>query len=179
MRFFRENAVMKNGVGKNAVSGKAATLFVVVFGMCLNVGAFSAQSGVRREAVSEMERTQFRGLHAGVVRPVEHVRCFLWIEAENFASYGDWEVDSQFTHKMGSSYLICPGLDTPRTNAARTTVAIPRAGTWHVWVRTKDWIPEHSPGKFALELSGHRSKVLGASGLAGCDKELLETRLRL
>ena len=167
MRFRGENTVMENGVGKIAALGKAAALFVAAFGMCLDGGGASAQSGVRREAVSEMERTQFRGLHAGVVRPVEHVKGFLWIEAENFASYGDWEVDSQFTHKMGSSYLICPGLDTPRTNAARTTVAIPRAGTWHVWVRTKDWVPEHSPGKFALELAGRRSKVLGASGLAG------------
>ena len=70
---------MGNGVGKNAMLGKVAALFVATSGMCLGVcGAESpAQPGVRREAVSEMERTQFRGLHAGVVRPVEHVRGFL------------------------------------------------------------------------------------------------------
>ena len=59
MRFRGENTVMENGVGKNAVSGKAAALFVAAFGMCLDVGGASAQSGVRREAVSEMER-QFK-----------------------------------------------------------------------------------------------------------------------
>ena len=112
-------------------------------------------------------QTQFRGLHAGAVRPAEHVRGFLWLEAENFETYGDWEIDTQFTHKMGSAYLICPGLAVPRTNPARTVVTLPRAGAWRVWVRTKDWVPEHSPGKFALEVSGRRSSALGASGKAG------------
>ena len=112
-------------------------------------------------------QTQFKGLHAGAVRPAEHVRGFLWLEAENFETYGDWEIDTQFTHKMGSAYLICPGLAVPRTNCARTVVTLPRAGIWHVWVRTKDWVPEHSPGKFVLEVSGRRSPALGASGKAG------------
>ena len=83
-------------------------------------------------------QTQFRGLHAGAVRPAEHVRGFLWLEAENFETYGDWEIDTQFTHKMGSAYLICPGLAVPRTNCARTVVTLPRAGVWHVWVTDND-----------------------------------------
>lgn len=125
---------------------------------------FAAGAPASKDARS---RTQFRGLHAGAVRPAERVRGFLWLEAENFSEYGDWEVDTQFTHKMGSAYLICPGLATPRPRAAKTAIDVPRAGTWQVWVRTKDWVPEHSPGKFALEIAGRRSPVLGASGLPG------------
>ena len=131
--------------------------------------------------------TQFKGLHAGAVQPREHVAGFLWLEAEHFATYGDWEIDTQFTHKMGSAYLICPGLGTPRAAAARTTVKIPRTGVWHVWARTKDWVPAHSPGRFAVELAGRRSSVLGASGRSGwrweralsCDMPAGSAELRL
>ena len=103
------------------------------------------------------------GLRAPSVAPVEHVPGFLWIEAEDFAESGDWQVDTQFTHKMGSAYLICRGANVPMPNPARTTVTIPRAGTWRVWARTKDWLPEFSPGRFALEVDGRCGKVLGAS----------------
>ena len=51
----------------------------------------------------------------------------------------------------------------PRPKVARTTVLIPRAGTWRVWARTKDWLPEFSPGRFVLEVNGRRGKVLGES----------------
>lgn len=131
---------------------------------CLTTVA-AAAAGLSGEALREM--THFRGLRAEAQRPRECVRGFLWLEAENFAEYGDWELDTQFTHKMGSAYLICPGLATPRSRAARTTIELPRSGAWNVWVRTKDWVPEHSPGKFALEVAGRRSPTLGASGLPG------------
>ena len=85
------------------------------------------------------------------------------LEAEDFAQLGDWRVDTQFTHKMGSAYLICPGADKPTQNPAKTTVALPKAGTWQVWARTKDWLPEFSPGKFALEVNGQRGALLGAA----------------
>ena len=49
----------------------------------------------------------------------------LLLEAEDFAELGDWRVDTQFTHKMGSAYLICPGADKPTQNPAKTTVALP------------------------------------------------------
>ena len=89
------------------------------------------------------------GMAALAAPGVEHVPGFLWIEAEDFAERGDWQVDTQFTHKMGSAYLIAPGVCKP-IGSAKTTLAVPRAGTWHAWVRTKDWLPEFSPGRFAL-----------------------------
>ena len=101
------------------------------------------------------------GMVALAASSAEHVPGFIWIEAEDFAERGDWTVDTQFTHKMGSAYLICRGANTPRPKVARTTVLIPRAGTWRVWARTKDWLPEFSPGRFVLEVNGRRGKVLG------------------
>ena len=92
----------------------------------------------------------------------EHVSGFVWLEAENFTDYGGWVVDTQFTHKMGSAYLLAPGVLKPVAPAS-AKVAIPRAGTWRVWVRTKDWLPEFSPGKFVVEVAGKRSPTLGAS----------------
>ena len=58
------------------------------------------------------------GMSALAAPGVEHVPGFLWIEAEDFAERGDWQVDTQFTHKMGSAYLICGGANAPRLKAA-------------------------------------------------------------
>lgn len=88
----------------------------------------------------------------------------LWIDAEDFADYGGWILDTQFVHLMGSGYLIASGLGRPVADA-ETEVAIPRAGRWRVWVRAKDWLPEFSPGKFQVLLAGKPlAKVLGRDG---------------
>ena len=102
------------------------------------------------------------GFRAPAVAPVEHEKGFLWLEAEAFADYGDWRLDTQFTHKMGSAYLIAPGVGKP-IGSAKTTLSVPRAGMWRAWVRTKDWLPEFSPGRFALTVNGRQSDPLGAS----------------
>ncbi|MBR1588547.1 MAG: NADH-dependent oxidoreductase, partial [Kiritimatiellae bacterium] len=106
------------------------------------------------------------GFRAPLTATVEHERGFLWLEAESFADYGAWRLDTQFTHKMGSAYLIAPGVGRP-IGQAKTTLSVPRAGTWHAWVRTKDWLPEFSPGRFALAVDGRRSAPLGASKKEG------------
>ncbi len=90
----------------------------------------------------------------------------VFVEAEDFAEKGGWKVDTQFTHKMGSAYLIAPSAGRPVDDAA-TIIEIPESGVWRCRVRTKDWIPEHHPGKFAVALGGRESRVLGASGEAG------------
>ena len=94
----------------------------------------------------------------------EHVPGVYWIEAENFADYGGWVLDTQFAHKMGSGYLLAPGVGKPSAVAV-TRICVATGGTYRVWVRTKDWVPEHHPGRFALEIGGRRlEKTLGASG---------------
>ena len=96
----------------------------------------------------------------------EKVPGFVWAEAENFAEYGGWVVDTQFTHKMGSAYLLAPGALKP-VAPARTKIAVPRAGKWRLWVRTKDWLPEFSPGKFVVDVAGVRTRTLGESRREG------------
>lgn len=94
----------------------------------------------------------------------EFVKGVYWVEAENFADYGGWLLDTQFAHKMGSGYLLAPGVGNPSAVAA-TKIEVAEGGKYKVWARTKDWVPEHHPGRFALEVNGRRiEKVLGASG---------------
>ena len=96
----------------------------------------------------------------------EVVPGFLFLEAEDFADYGQWRLDTQFTHKMGSAYLIASGVGRP-IGEARTTLEIPRKGTWRVWARTKDWLPEHSLGAFAVVVNGREGVRLGVSRRVG------------
>jgi len=96
----------------------------------------------------------------------EAVEGFLFVEAEDFVDYGAWRLDTQFTHKMGSAYLIASGVGQP-IRSATTTVEVPRTGTWRVWARTKDWLPEFSPGAFTLVVGGKEGARLGVSGHDG------------
>ena len=88
----------------------------------------------------------------------------LLVEAEGFTERGGWVVDQQFMDEMGSPYLLAHGLGRPAANAA-TTVTFPAAGEYRLWVRTKDWVPTHHPGRFEVLLHGKPAgKVFGASG---------------
>jgi hypothetical protein len=51
----------------------------------------------------------------------------------------------------GTWYLLAHGMGRPVVNA-RTKVAIPQSGTWHVWVRTRNWCPGdwQAPGRFKV-----------------------------
>ncbi|GAB6166274.1 hypothetical protein JCM19992_22740 [Thermostilla marina] len=56
---------------------------------------------------------------------------------------------------MGSPYLLAIGLDGPVADAS-TEIRIPHAGTYRLWVRSRDWLPEYSPGRFQIVL-GNRA----------------------
>jgi hypothetical protein len=79
------------------------------------------------------------------------------VEAESFAEQGGWKEDTQFIENMGSPYLMAHGLGKP-VEDAHTSITIPEAGTWHIWVRTKDWVApwgaSGTPGRFQLQLNG-------------------------
>jgi hypothetical protein len=77
----------------------------------------------------------------------------LLVEAESFANYGGWVLDSQFDLVMGSPYLLAHGNGTPVADAI-TSVPVPAAGVYHVWVRAKDWVPDHHPGRFSVIING-------------------------
>lgn len=87
----------------------------------------------------------------------------LWIEAERFEDLGGWVNDAQFVDQMGSPYLLAIGLYGPVADAV-TSVEVPQAGTYRLWVRTRDWTPEHSPGRFQVMLGGKVvDKIFGQS----------------
>ncbi len=75
------------------------------------------------------------------------------VEAEDFADYGGWVLDSQFEMQMGSPYLMAHGLGRPVADAS-TSIAVEHAGTYEVWVRAKDWVPGYHPGRFTLSIDG-------------------------
>jgi hypothetical protein len=86
---------------------------------------------------------------------------FLFVEAEQFASHGGWELDQQSMEQMGSPYLLAHGLGIPVADAT-TSVTFPSAGTYRVWVRTRDWVAPWkapgAPGKFQLLIDGKAVK---------------------
>jgi len=79
------------------------------------------------------------------------------VEAESFDQHGGWSLDTQFITSMGSPYLLAHGLGTP-VDDATTTVQIPVAGTYQVFVRTKDWVARWKapgqPGRFQVLVNG-------------------------
>lgn len=118
-----------------------------------------------------MKRRQFVGLvgntslcllagkmHAFAEATPSHASSeFLFVEAEQFKSHGGWELDQQSMDQMGSPYLLAHGLGIPVQDAT-TDVEFPSAGTYRVWVRTKDWVAPWkapgAPGKFQLLVNG-------------------------
>jgi hypothetical protein len=92
------------------------------------------------------------------------------VEAEAFEQCGGWVVDPQFMDQMGSPFLLAHGLGVPVADAA-TTVRIPTAGPYRVWVRTRDWVgpwkAPGAPGKFQVLIQGRPlSATFGTEGAA-------------
>lgn len=86
------------------------------------------------------------------------------VDAGMFTDRGGWIFDSQFEAEMGAPYLLAHGLGVPVADA-RTTVTLTTPGTYRVWVRTKDWVPSHHPGRFTVTVTGHTfDREFGATG---------------
>ncbi len=90
------------------------------------------------------------------------------VEAESFDDAGGWQLDTQFINEMGSPYMLAHGLGRPVKDAT-TKVRFPQSGTYHVFVRTKDWVARWnapgSPGKFQLLIDGKAlSETFGTEG---------------
>ncbi|MGI6205601.1 MAG: FAD-dependent oxidoreductase [Anaerovoracaceae bacterium] len=100
-------------------------------------------------------------------------RFELLIETEQFQNYGGWTLESQFLDEMGSAYLLAHGIGEPVADAS-TNIVIPEAGEYHVWARTKDWVPDAHPGTFQILIDDVPvDKTFGASG-KGWSWELAE-----
>lgn len=87
------------------------------------------------------------------------------IEAENMRQLGGWVNDSQFMDQMGSPFLLAHGLGRPVEDAS-TTVRLPSAGSYRVWVRTRDWVAQwtggkvEAPGRFQVLINGEPLQVI-------------------
>jgi hypothetical protein len=99
------------------------------------------------------------------------------VEAESFEKIGGWVIDQQFMDQMGSPFVMAHGLGRPVDDAV-TTVRLPAAGAYRIWVRTRDWVapwkrtdtPETkraygTPGVFNVLVNGTPLEpVFGAAG---------------
>lgn len=77
----------------------------------------------------------------------------IFIEAENMESLGGWVLDQQSMAAMGSPYIMAHGMGVPVADAS-TVVVSENGGTYHLWVRTRDWTRvwdrEESAGRFQV-----------------------------
>ena len=94
----------------------------------------------------------------------------LLLEAENFDDCGGWVVDQQFMDQMGSPYLLAHGLGDPVRDAV-TVAKFSSAGTYRVWVRTRDWVAPWkapgAPGRFQVLVDGKPlATTFGTEGAA-------------
>jgi len=106
-------------------------------------------------------------LVAGLAAATAQGADLVWQEAERFENPGGWTEDSQFIDQMGSPYMMAIGLGTPVEDAV-TRVTLPRPGRYRLWARTRDWVPEHHPGRFQILLDGKAvDQTFGANGRKG------------
>lgn len=97
-----------------------------------------------------------KGLFSGLILLLAAAACpaadVIWCEAELFREQGGWLNDSQFVDQMGSPFLLAYGLEGPVKDAV-TTVDVAAAGKYRLWVRSRDWVPQYSPGRFQVVLA--------------------------
>ena len=80
----------------------------------------------------------------------------LWVETESFQQKGGWVVDQQSMDEMGSPYLMAHGMGEAVADAS-TLIRFPETGTYHIYVRTRNWTAPWSniaAGRFQVLLNG-------------------------
>ncbi|MDB4439850.1 FAD-dependent oxidoreductase, partial [Planctomicrobium sp.] len=90
------------------------------------------------------------------------------VEAESFDQHGGWKLDTQFIREMGSPYLLAHGLGNP-VKEASTTIEVAEAGSYNIFVRTKDWVAQWNakgqPGRFQILVNGKAlNETFGTEG---------------
>jgi len=94
------------------------------------------------------------------------------VEAESFSNKGGWVIDQQFMDVMGSPYLMAHGLGDPVENA-QTSITISRAGTYRLFVRTRNWVApwtdKEAPGRFQILVDGKALDKTFGTGSAEWD----------
>lgn len=76
----------------------------------------------------------------------------VWLDAPDFTTKGGWQLETQFVREMEQPYLLAndePG--KPVQNAA-AEFSVKQQGNYRVFVRTKNWKPADSPGRFQIKV---------------------------
>ena len=89
----------------------------------------------------------------------EAVPGFLWADAADFDDYGGWALDTQHVGFMGSSYLLAHGT-SETVQDAKLKIPDVEQGRYRLWIRSHNWMPEHSPGQFGVRVNGQDSGVV-------------------
>ena len=86
----------------------------------------------------------------------------IFLEAESMADTGGWVIDNQSMMQMGSPYLMAHGMGEPVQDAV-STIDVAEAGSYRLWVRTRDWTrrwgKQESAGQFQLLINGQAVSV--------------------
>ncbi|MEM9327285.1 MAG: FAD-dependent oxidoreductase, partial [Bacteroidota bacterium] len=78
------------------------------------------------------------------------------VETESFEQRGGWFIDQQSMDVMGSPYLLAHGMGRPVKDAV-STVTFPEAGTYQLFVRTRNWTAPWTDvpaGRFQVLING-------------------------
>lgn len=73
------------------------------------------------------------------------------LESEGFSELGGWVVDQEFMDQMGSPFVLAHGLGRPVADAVEKIQDGRLIGDWRLWVRTRDWVSPHGPGRFTVQ----------------------------
>jgi len=89
--------------------------------------------------------------------PVGDGRSLIIVEAVRFDDPGGWTIDTSCMESTRTPFLMAHGIGIPVADAT-TSVRLPTAGRWRVWVRTYDWVARWGspgkPGRFAVLVDG-------------------------
>ena len=147
-----------------------AILLTIVAGL---VSAVAAEPGAasRKAPASDPDAPLPAIASTAMVKPPRQVTMvqdgFLWIDAEDFADYGGWQLDTQFVHLVGSAYLLAPGVGTPVKDAT-TTLEVRTPGKYRLWVRAKNWYKPCAPGRFQVSVNGRPSPLVFGRRVRAC-----------
>lgn len=112
----------------------------------------------------------------------------IWIDAIQFEEKGGWRVETQFVREMGQGYLLAVDIPGVPVRDAETSFSVQTPGKYRVWVRTKNWLRAHAPGKCRALVDGERvglevgnlpSDVWGWQIAGDCDLEAGAHRLAM
>ncbi|QBG46723.1 FAD-dependent oxidoreductase [Verrucomicrobia bacterium S94] len=141
--------ILWNSIDEVRISGKA-----------LNA-EFIAETHLAGRFEVERADARFQAFfHKGEKRKAkEVVPGYIWIDAEDFDEYGGWWLETQFVPQVGSPYMLAAGTGEPVEDAV-TKIRIEKAGTYKLWVRSRNWIKEHNPGTFNVIVNGRKSETV-------------------